>query len=159
MKVYFLKQLILHRSDTRGRNKSQNIEKCLNVKLQTASTLAHLQHPSPFVLVAHAVSAPNSCTPTRHLPLITTPAAYLKSLCTFAPMPMLLVTSCTLSPAHQCTRDCLLPSPFTNLPAWVDAQHTTPTALYPQPCLLHPCLHLPTNQVELPSQLAIRGHK
>ena len=29
MEVYFLKKLILHRSDIRGRNESQNIEGCL----------------------------------------------------------------------------------------------------------------------------------
>ena len=37
-KVYFLKKLILHRSDIRGRNESQNIKECSKAKLQTAST-------------------------------------------------------------------------------------------------------------------------
>ena len=38
MEVYFLKKLILHRSDIRGRNESQNIEECSEAKLQTTST-------------------------------------------------------------------------------------------------------------------------
>ena len=38
MEVYFLKKLILHRSDICGRNESQNIEKCSEAKLQIAFT-------------------------------------------------------------------------------------------------------------------------
>ena len=38
MEVYFLKKLIFHRSEIRGRNESQKIEECLEAKLQTAFT-------------------------------------------------------------------------------------------------------------------------
>ena len=148
MKVYFLKKLILHRSDTRGRNESQNTKRCSeqNCRRLLIPPLPPLHHVQTcfFFKLLHAYVT------FQH-------AMHVSSL----PMPCTAVspTLMPLFPAHQCTRDCLLPSLFTNLPAWVDAQHTTPTALCPQPCLLHPCLHLPTNHVELPSQLAIKGHK
>ena len=38
MEVYFLKKLILQISYICGRNESQNIEECSEVKLQTVST-------------------------------------------------------------------------------------------------------------------------
>ena len=38
MEVYFMKKIILHRSDIRGRNESRNIKECSEAKLQTAST-------------------------------------------------------------------------------------------------------------------------
>ena len=53
MEVYFLKKLILHRSDIRERNESQNIKKCSEAKLQTASTPAHLQRPCCSFSPAH----------------------------------------------------------------------------------------------------------
>ena len=38
VEVYFLKKLILHRSDIRERNENQNIKEYSKAKLQTAST-------------------------------------------------------------------------------------------------------------------------
>ena len=48
MEVYFLKKLILHRSDIRGRNESQNIEGCLGAKLQKPLLIPPLAPPKPI---------------------------------------------------------------------------------------------------------------
>ena len=48
MEVYFLKKLILHRSDIRGRNESQNIKGCSGVKLQEPLLIPPLAPPKPI---------------------------------------------------------------------------------------------------------------
>ena len=48
MEVYFLKKLILHRSDIRGRNESQNIEGCSGAKLQEPLLIPPLAPPKPI---------------------------------------------------------------------------------------------------------------
>ena len=56
MEVYFLKKLILHRSNIRGRNESQNIEGCSGAKLQEPLLIPPLAppksisfYPNPFL--------------------------------------------------------------------------------------------------------------
>ena len=48
MEVYFLKKLILHRSDICGRNESQNIEGCSGAKLQEPLLIPPLAPPKPI---------------------------------------------------------------------------------------------------------------
>ena len=48
MEVYFLKKLILYRSDIRGRNESQNIEGCSGAKLQEPLLIPPLAPPKPI---------------------------------------------------------------------------------------------------------------
>ena len=48
MEVYFLKKLILHRSEILGRNESQNIEGCLGAKLQEPLLIPPLAPPKPI---------------------------------------------------------------------------------------------------------------
>ena len=48
MEVYFLKKLILHRSDIRGRNESQNIEGCSEAKLQEPLLIPPFAPPKPI---------------------------------------------------------------------------------------------------------------
>ena len=48
MEVYFLKKLILHRSDIRGRNESQNIEGCSGAKLQEPLLIPPFAPPKPI---------------------------------------------------------------------------------------------------------------
>ena len=48
MEVYFLKKLILYRSNIFGRNKSQNIEGCSGAKLQEPLLIPPLAPPKPI---------------------------------------------------------------------------------------------------------------
>ena len=48
MKVYFLKKLILHRSDIRGRNESRNIRGCSGAKLQEPLLIPPFAPPKPI---------------------------------------------------------------------------------------------------------------
>ena len=48
MEVYFLKKLILHRSDIRGRNESQNIGECSGAKLQEPLLIPPFAPPKPI---------------------------------------------------------------------------------------------------------------
>ena len=48
MEVYFLKKLILHRSDIFGRNESQNIEGCSGAKLQEPLLIPPFAPPKPI---------------------------------------------------------------------------------------------------------------
>ena len=48
MEVYFLKKLILHRSDIRERNESQNIEGCSGAKLLEPLLIPPLAPPKPI---------------------------------------------------------------------------------------------------------------
>ena len=54
MEVYFLKKLILHRSDIRGRNESQNIEKCSKINVAYSSNSSPQQ---PTTVAAHSSSS------------------------------------------------------------------------------------------------------
>ena len=48
MEVYFLKKLILHRSDIRGRNESRNIGGCSGAKLQEPLLIPPFAPPKPI---------------------------------------------------------------------------------------------------------------
>ena len=70
MEVYFLKKLILYRSDIRGRNESQNIEKCSEAKLQEPLLIPPLAPPKPISFYPNPfLSAQDQFQPiTAHFP-------------------------------------------------------------------------------------------
>ena len=177
MEVYFLKKLNLHRSDIRGRNESQNIERCSGAKLHEPLLIPPLAppkpisfYPSPFLsaqdqfqpIMAHfpppfswPKPKPNAAT---HFPFLFFSFLFFPPLAHHFPLssPMLPAPlTATLPPAIS-----PLQPPLPSLSLFfshANSHHPTCPSLFPfsSPCFLHeqPPKHPPHLQISCQNTL------
>ena len=165
MEVYFLKKLILHRSDIRGRNESQNIEGCSGAKLQEPLLIPPLAppkpisfYPSPFLsaqdqfqpIMAHfpppfswPKPKPNAAT---HFPFFSFHFLFFPPLAHHFPLSSPMLPASSYSHPTSCNQPPLPSlSPFFS---HENSHHPTCPSLshFSSPCFLHeqPPKHPPT---------------